>query len=86
MTSNYRSKEEQSANAERIKAETKRTEAEARKALAEAKTAELKAKKEKLELDKLIKAEEKIKALSSAGVAIVPRPGAIGTTLQQAII
>tara|TARA_Y100000758_G_scaffold132461_1_gene93705 strand:- start:572 stop:1447 length:876 start_codon:yes stop_codon:yes gene_type:complete len=31
------------------------------------------------------KAEEKIKALSSAGVAIVPRPGAIGTTLQQAI-
>jgi ATP-dependent Clp protease protease subunit len=62
MTSNYRSKEEQSANAERIKAETKRTEAEARKALAEAKTAELKAKKEKLELDKLIKAEEKIKA------------------------
>ena len=32
------------------------------------------------------KAEEKIKALSSAGVAIVPRPGAIGTTLQQAII
>lgn len=30
------------------------------------------------------KAEEKIKALSSAGVAIVPRPGAIGTTLQQA--
>ncbi|SVB84396.1 uncharacterized protein METZ01_LOCUS237250 [marine metagenome] len=32
------------------------------------------------------KAEEKVKALSSAGVAIVPRPGAIGTTLQQAII
>ena len=32
------------------------------------------------------KAEEKIKALSSAGVVIVPRPGAIGTTLQQAII
>ena len=32
------------------------------------------------------KAEEKIKALSSAGVTIVPRPGAIGTTLQQAII
>ena len=31
------------------------------------------------------KAEEKIKALSSAGVAIVPRPGAIGTTLQQAM-
>ena len=31
------------------------------------------------------KAEEKIKALSSAGVAIVPRPGASGTTLQQAI-
>ena len=31
------------------------------------------------------KAEEKIKALSSAGVAIVPRPGAIGTTLQLAM-
>ena len=31
------------------------------------------------------KAEEKIKALSSAGVAIVPRPGAIGATLQQAM-
>ena len=31
------------------------------------------------------KAEEKIKALSSAAVAIVPRPGAIGTTLQQAM-
>ena len=31
------------------------------------------------------KAEEKIKALSSAGVAIVPRPGASGTTLQQAM-
>ena len=31
------------------------------------------------------KAEEKIIALSSAGVAIVPRPGAIGTTLQQAM-
>ncbi len=31
------------------------------------------------------KAEEKIKALFSAGVAIVPRPGAIGTTLQQAM-
>jgi ATP-dependent Clp protease protease subunit len=59
---NYRSKEEQSANAEKIKAETKKTQAEARKALAEAKTAELQAHKEKLELEKFIKAEERIKA------------------------
>jgi ATP-dependent Clp endopeptidase proteolytic subunit ClpP len=62
---NYRSKEEQSANAEKIKAETKKTQAEARKALAEAKTAELQAEKEKLELEKFIKAEEKIKASDS---------------------
>mgnify|MGYP001234132266 CR=1 FL=1 len=50
-----RSKEEQKANAEKIKAET-------RKVKAEAEAAEIKAKKEKIELEKLMKAEEKIKA------------------------
>ena len=50
-----RSKEEQKANAEKIRAET-------RKVKAEAESAEAKAKKEKIELEKLIKAEQKIKA------------------------
>ena len=60
-----RSKEEQKANAEKIKAETKKIEAEARKAEADAITAEAKAEKERIELKKLKKAEDKIKASDS---------------------
>ena len=57
-----RTKEEKEANVEKIKAETEKAQAEARKVKAEALSVELKVKKEEIELQKLIDAENKIKA------------------------
>jgi len=57
-----RTKEEKQANVEKIKAETEKAQAESRKVKAEALSAEIKAQREQVELEKLIKAENKLKA------------------------